>query len=162
MYSDWGVFNVDMYLVDCDSACLFQIEKKLVILPSLLMLFTGNRLACNAGVLVGKARLTSLQSFVQLAMFDVELEWIVRKGQEKMQTEFPKSTMIKGRCDFYNPPLPSPFFWLTLYHHSPCWYKYLSLPSLLLLWKSKMAALIFSKKIWSIANQNCTFSTNKS
>ena len=27
MYSDWGVFNIDMYLVDCDSACLFQIEK---------------------------------------------------------------------------------------------------------------------------------------
>lgn len=114
MYSDWGVFNIDMYLVDCDSACLFQIEKKLAIVPSLLMLFTGNRLACNAGVLVGKVRVTSLQSFVQLAMFDVELEWIVRKGQEKMQTEFPKSTMIKGMCDFYNPPLPSPFFWPSL------------------------------------------------
>lgn len=28
MYSDWGVFNIDMYLVDCDSACVFQIEKK--------------------------------------------------------------------------------------------------------------------------------------
>lgn len=157
MYSDWGVFNIDMYLVDCDSACLFQIEKKLVTVPLLLMLFTGNRLACNAEVLVGKVRVTSLQSFVQLAMFDVELKWIVRKGQEKMQTEFLKSTMIKGRSDFYNPPLPSPFFWpsLTLL-------RYLSLPSLLLLWKSKMAALIFSKKIWSIANQNCTCSTNKS
>lgn len=63
-----------MYLVDCDSACLFQIEKKLVIVPLLLMLFTGNRLACNAEVLVGKVRVTSLQSFVQLAMFDVELK----------------------------------------------------------------------------------------
>lgn len=95
MYSDWGVFNIDMYLVDCDSACLFQIEKKLVIVPLLLMLFTG-----NSKEVVGKVRVTSLQSFVQLAMFDVELEWIVRKGQEKMQTEFPKSTMIKGMCDF--------------------------------------------------------------
>lgn len=109
MYSDWGVFNIDMYLVDCDSACLFQIEKKLAIVPSLLMLFTG-----NSKEVVGKVRVTSLQSFVQLAMFDVELEWIVRKGQEKMQTEFPKSTMIKGMCDFYNPPLPSPFFWPSL------------------------------------------------
>lgn len=159
MYSDWGVFNVDMYLVDCDSACLFQIEKKLIIVPSLLMLFTGNRLACNAGVLVGKVRVTSLQSFVQLAMFDVELEWIVRKGQEKMQTEFPKSTMII-RAGVISITHPSPF--LSFDHHSPCWYKFLSLPSLLLLWKSKMAALIFSKKIWSIANQNCTCSTNKS
>ena len=109
MYSDWGVFNIDMYLVDCDSACLFQIEKKLVIVPLLLMLFTG-----NSKEVVGKVRVTSLQSFVQLAMFDVELEWIVRKGQEKMQTEFPKSTMIKGRCDFYNPPLPFPSFWPSL------------------------------------------------
>lgn len=73
------------------------------------MLFTG-----NSKEVVGKVRVTSLQSFVQLAMFDVELKWIVRNGQEKMQTEFPKSTMIKGRCDFYDPPLPSPFFWPSL------------------------------------------------
>lgn len=158
MYGDWGVFNVDMYLVDCDSACLFQIEKKLVTVPLLLVLFTGNRLACNAGVLVGKVRVTSLQSFVQLAMFDVELKWMWERGRKRCKQSFPKVQW--SRAGLISITHPSPL--LSFDHHSPCWYKFLSLPSLLLLWKSKMAALIFSRKIWSIANQNCIFSTNKS
>ena len=42
-------------------------------------------------------------------------------------------------------PLPSPSF----DRHSPLWYKFISLPSLPLLLKSKMEALIFTNKILS-------------
>lgn len=42
-------------------------------------------------------------------------------------------------------PLPSPSF----DRHSPLWYKFISLPSLLLPLKSKMEALIFTNKILS-------------
>ena len=70
--------------------------------------------------------------FIQPAMFDLELEWMVGAGDRQ------EDSVI-----FISPCSP-----LLICDHSP-WHKFLSLPSLLLPLKSKMGGKFFIKKILS-------------
>ena len=68
-----------------------------------------------------------MRSFIQPAVFDLELE-----------------SKVGSICS----PTPTPL--LAFYCRLPAWYKFLSLPSLLLPLKSKLALIIFAEKIPSI------------
>ena len=87
-------------------------------------------IACNAGILSGQVKVTSSQLFIWPTKFDLELEWMAGGGAwERL---------------WYLSPHPYPL--LPFDHHSALWYKFVCLPSLPLLLKLKMVAIIFTEK----------------
>ena len=111
--------------------------------------FHLKKLACSVGILLGQVNVRSSQSFTQPVMFDLEIEASVGGGGRERWIIFT--------------PHPTPL--LIFDHCSPLWHKFLSFPSLALLLKSKMAAIVFSKKILSTHLPNlhllCRLSENQ-
>ena len=90
-------------------------------------------LAYSAGVLLVRASVISSRSFIRPAMFDLQLEWTVGvggKGRAKRSHYIPTPLLIFDR-------------------QPPPWYKFISLPSLPLLLKSKTTAIIYVMKLLS-------------
>ena len=80
-----------------------------------------------------RASVISSRSFIRPAMFDLQLEWTVGvggKGKAKRPHHIPIPLLIFDR-------------------QPPPWYKFISLPSLPLLLKSKTTAIIFVMKLLS-------------
>ena len=94
-------------------------------------------LTCIAGVPSGRANITSWQSFIRPAMFDLELDYTVGVG------------VREGRehSVIFHSPIPTPL--LTFDRRPPPLVQISFLASLPLPLKSKMAAMIFVKKILS-------------
>ena len=76
------------------------------------------------------------------------------KNSVRAGTEFCKITMTSGRRNLHS---PSPTTLLTIDYRPPSWYNFLSLPSLPLPLKQKIAATIFAKKILSIRSPKLRF-----
>ena len=94
---------------------------------------TLQAITCSAGVLLGRVNVTNL-AIIYSTMSDLEIQAALG-GRSR-----------EGR-KIFTPPTPTPL--LIFDCHPPPWYNFLSLPSLPLLFKSKMAAIIFAEKILS-------------
>ena len=91
-------------------------------------------IACSVCFLLVGANVLSSRSFIRPAVFDLELEWTVGVGG------------VKGKGENLHSST-STLLLLIFDRRPPPQYKFLSLPSLPLPLKSKMAAIVFVQKI---------------